>query len=293
MAGIGLVVLGYYLERWDFYYHWLNWRPRGLLFGLLAAAFSIVAIREFYRLAKAAGFHPFRLIGAVISTYLILEACGQGIVWGEQIWPKLERIDFTLFVIAGGLSAAFMLQVARWGTQGAVGNIGVTLLGAIYVGLLGSFIVRIRQMAWVPQNLYDPGRGAWCLMVFLGTIKATDICAFFAGNYLGRHKLIPSISPGKTVEGLIGGLTGGVITCVVLCLIGNVLHSWLLAALLGLVLATLGQLGDLAESIFKRDAHEKDSDHSVPGFGGILDVVDSLLVPAPLAYMILADLTSQ
>ena len=129
-------------------------------------------------------------------------------------------------------------------------------------------------------------------MVFLGTIKATDISAYFAGNYLGRRKLIPSISPGKTVEGLIGGLAGGVITCVVLCLIGNVLHSWLLAALLGLVLGGLGQLGDLAESIFKRDAHEKDSDHSVPGFGGILDVVDSVLVPAPLAYMLLAVLTS-
>lgn len=291
LGGIGIVVLDCFLEQADLYYKCLGWRPRGLLVCLTAAALAIVAIREFYALARAAGLRPFRLIGAVVSTYLILETCGQGMPWGSQLWPKLDRIDFTMFIIAAGLSAAFMLQVARWGTKGAFGNIGVTLLGAIYVGLLGSFVVRIRQIGWVLPEAYSPATGAWCLAVFVGTIKVTDICAYFAGNYLGRRKLIPSISPGKTVEGLIAGLTGGIITCVILCLLGNILNSWLVAALLGLVLAGLGQLGDLAESIFKRDAHEKDSSDSVPGFGGLLDVIDSILVPAPLAYMILAALT--
>ena len=112
-------------------------------------------------------------------------------------------------------------------------------------------------------------------------------------KYLGRHRLISSISPGKTIEGLIGGLAGGVITCVILCHITDTLNRLYLAVLLGIVLAGLGQLGDLAESIFKRDAKEKDSSDSVPGFGGLLDVVDSLLVAAPLAFLIFAVLPSR
>jgi len=178
--------------------------------------------------------------------------------------------------------------VVRWGTKGAFGNIGATLLGVIYIGLLGSFIVRIRQMTWVPEESYIVVQGAWCLAIFVGTIKMTDICAYFAGKYGGRHKLIASVSPGKTVEGLIGGLIGGVITCVILCQVTGIISNIWLAVLLGIVLGGMGQLGDLAESIFKRDAQEKDSSDSVPGFGGLLDVVDSLLLAAPLAYLIFA-----
>ena len=162
------------------------------------------------------------------------------------------------------------------------------LRGVIYIGLLGSFLVRIRQMGWLSEDVYTPLQGVYYLAIFVFTIKLTDICAFFTGKYLGRHRLISSISPGKTVEGLIGGLTGGIITCVILCRMTGTLNNLSLAVLLGTVLAGLGQLGDLAESIFKRDAKEKDSSDSVPGFGGLLDVFDSLLVAAPLAFLIFA-----
>ena len=148
-------------------------------------------------------------------------------------------------------------------------------------------------MGWATADAYTPLQGVYYLAIFICTIKITDICAFFAGKYLGRHRLINSISPMKTVEGLIGGLTGGVITCVILCHVTDTLDKPYLAILLGIVLAGLGQLGDLAESIFKRDAKEKDSAHSVPGFGGLLDVFDSLLVAAPLAFLIFAVLPSR
>ncbi len=287
LAGVAIVLLDIFLETGDYYFLWLGWRPRALLTTLLATGLAIVAIREFYGLAKAAGLQPFRFIGIILSIFLILENCAQSLSgWG--LWLKDHRIDFTLPVLAAGLAAAFVLQVVRWGTKGAFGNIGVTLLGAIYIGLLGSFVVRIRQMTWEPEQTYRATLGAWHLAVFVGTIKMTDICAYFAGKHGGQHKLIASVSPGKTIEGLIGGLTGGVITCVILCRLTAILSNIWLALLLGIVLAGMGQLGDLAESIFKRDAREKDSSDSVPGFGGLLDVIDSLLLAAPLAYLIFA-----
>ncbi|NIA06357.1 MAG: hypothetical protein GWP14_01765 [Actinobacteria bacterium] len=290
--GIAVVLLDMFLENGQYYYRWLGWQPRGLLLCLLIAMLVVIALREFYSLARAAGVHPFGLVGAILAAYLVLETCGRG--WAGRVFPpQLVHVDFTAFVLAGGLAAAFLLQVARWGTKGAFANIGVTFLGVIYIGLLGSFLVRIRQMGWAPEDVYTPLQGVYYLVIFVFTIKMTDICAFFTGKYLGRRRLISSISPGKTVEGLIGGLVGGVITCVILFRITDTLNRPYLAVLLGIVLAGLGQLGDLAESIFKRDAKEKDSSDSVPGFGGLLDVVDSLLVAAPLAFLIFAVLPSR
>lgn len=291
-TGLIVVVLDVLLERQGYYYSWLGWAPRGLLTCLLVTILALIAIREFYVLARAAGAHPFSVIGAILSAHLVLETSGPG--WlSEALGPNLSLVDFTAFVLAGGLAAAFVLQVVRWGTKGAFANIGATFLGVIYVGLLGSFLVRIRQMTWCTEELYNPVQGAYYLMIFVCTIKMTDICAFFAGKYGGRHRLIDSISPGKTVEGLLGGLAGGIITCVILCPITGILNSLSWSVILGVVLAGLGQLGDLAESIFKRDAEEKDSSDSVPGFGGLLDVIDSLLVAAPLAFLIFAVLPSR
>jgi len=186
LAGLLIVLLDVFLERGDYYFLWLGWRPRGLLTSLVAVVLAVVAIREFYGLARAAGLQPFRLIGIILSTFLILENCAHSLSgWG--LWLKLHQIDFTLPVLAAGLAAAFVLQVLRWGTKGAFGNIGVTLLGAIYIGLLGSFIVRIRQMTWEPDQAYNATKGAWHLAVFVGTIKMSDICAYFAGKYGGQH----------------------------------------------------------------------------------------------------------
>ena len=178
LVGIILVILDARLEMAGYYQRWLGWPARGVIICLLAAALAIIGIREFYALSRAVGFRPFRLVGAVVSVYLILETCGPGLPQ-NALWPRFGRVDFTLFVVACGLAAAFMLQVARWSTKGAFGNIGVTLLGAIYIGLLGSFVVRIRQMSWQPN--YDIALGAHHLALYVTTIKVTDICAFFCG----------------------------------------------------------------------------------------------------------------
>ncbi len=292
LVGVAIVLLDIFFERGNYYFHWLGWRPRGLLTTLLATGLAIMALREFYRLARAASLRPFVLVGVVLSIFLFLENCAHSLSgWG--FWLKSHQIDFTLPVLAAGLAVAFVLQFLRWGTKGAFGNIGATLLGVIYIGLLGSFLVRIRQMTWMPEESYSSVRGAWHLAVFVATIKMTDVCAYFCGKRAGKHKLIVSVSPGKTVEGLIGGLAGGVITCVILCRLTFIISSIWMTIVLGLVLAGMGQLGDLAESIFKRDAREKDSSDSLPGFGGFLDVIDSLLLAAPVAYLIFALLSSR
>ena len=291
LIGLAVVVLDVLLEQQGYYYRWLGWQSRGLLTCLLVTLLALAAIREFYALARAAGVHPFSWIGAILCAQLVLETSGPG-RFAKVLGMELGRVDFTPFVLAAGLGAAFLVQVVRWGTKGAFANIGVTFLGIIYIGLLGSFLVRIRKMTWAAEGLYNPTLGAYYLAIFVCTIKMTDICAFFTGKYLGRRRLISSISPGKTVEGLFGGLAGGIVTCVILCRITGILNNLIWAVLLGVVLAGLGQLGDLAESIFKRDAKEKDSSNWVPGFGGLLDVVDSLLVAAPLAFLIFAVLPS-
>ena len=292
LAGVGMVLLDIFLEQRHCYSLWFRWEPRGLLTSFVVVALAIVAIREFYKLARAAGLRPFGMIGVLVSTFLIMENCVEKLP-GTNFANSFGRVDFTMLVVSGGLAAAFFLQVIKWGTKGAFGNIGVTMLGAIYIGLLGSFVVRIRQMGWATDQAYNATTGAWHLAIYIATIKATDICAFFTGKYTGRHKLIVSVSPGKTVEGLIGGLIGGTIVCVILCRVTGIVSSIWFAAILGVVLAGMGQLGDLAESVFKRDAMEKDSADSVPGFGGLLDVIDSLLLAAPLAYLIFAVLPTR
>jgi phosphatidate cytidylyltransferase len=133
-------------------------------------------------------------------------------------------------------------------------------------------------------------------MYFIAVVKVTDIAAYFVGSALGRHKLVPRLSPGKTIEGLIGGVLAAAGTSVVLARLGGIIvpsgvGGWRLgsgeALVFGVAMAFAGQLGDLAESLIKRDVAQKDSGRAVPGFGGILDLVDSPLLAAPLAWWML------
>ena len=121
-------------------------------------------------------------------------------------------------------------------------------------------------------------------------VKLADVGAYFVGRSMGRRKLIPWLSAGKTVEGTIGGILVGAAAAVFLNLVCDIIgvemtHARALA--FGLVVGAIGQLGDLMESLLKRDAARKDSGQAIPGFGGIMDVVDSLLLAAPVGYALL------
>lgn len=163
-------------------------------------------------------------------------------------------------------------------TQGVVAAAGGTLLAFVYLGLMFGFVLAIRRH-----------HSAWVLLFILITTKSSDIGAYTFGRLFGRHKLIPWLSPGKTWEGLFGGM-------LVSAGVGG-LGLWALHQAgyqnlppvwsgfpAGATAALFGQVGDLIMSLFKRDAGRKDSGHSLPGFGGVLDVLDSALLVAPLAY---------
>jgi phosphatidate cytidylyltransferase len=120
--------------------------------------------------------------------------------------------------------------------------------------------------------------------MFIFTIKSSDIGAYTLGRLFGRHKFSPKISPSKTWEGIAGAVIFAAIVAVIFSKCCGIM-SWWSAVIFGAVFAVLGQLGDLAESMIKRDAEQKDSANSVPGFGGILDIIDSPLATAPLAYL--------
>ncbi len=162
--------------------------------------------------------------------------------------------------------------------HGVIAAAGGAVLAYVYLGLMFGFLLLIRRE-----------HSAWVLLWIMAMTKSADIGAYFTGRALGRHKLIPWLSPGKTWEGLIGGVVfaagAGVLGAWLLRSNGiEKIPTWWASALFGGFSAVVGQGGDLVMSLFKRDAGRKDSGHSLPGFGGMLDVLDSLLLVTPVAY---------
>lgn len=204
---------------------------------------------------------------------------------GSSVDTKL-----TLAAIVTTFIGSAVLVAARKRVEGAIDTIGSTLMIVIYVGLLASFLVRIRVFA--------PSGGAWLLLYYVGVVKSCDIGAYFTGRMAGRTKLIEWLSPKKTVEGLIGGVTASVVVAATVPMIVQALAdpgspfaaqlpSTGKCVLFGVTMALVGHAGDLLESLFKREAKAKDSAAAVPAFGGVLDIIDSPLLTAPFAYWIL------
>jgi phosphatidate cytidylyltransferase len=152
-----------------------------------------------------------------------------------------------------------------------------TLLGAVYLGGLGGAMAGLALLPPVAA-------GPWRVVLLLAILMVADSAAYFAGRALGRHKMAPSISPGKTWEGAAAGLLGGVLGALGVRAAGLPDLPLLDAAALGALVAAVGAAGDLAESLLKRWAGVKDSGHLFPGHGGMLDRLDSLLFGAPVLY---------
>lgn len=258
----------------------------------LVVVLVTLATFEFARLARAGGYAPVAGWAAFVGAGLAL------LPWLELQQRLTGMASFggfrggaahlTLFWLAGGFIGAALAVLARKTTEKAAGAMAMTLFIPLYLGLLGSFAVRIRCL--------DPGSGGAALVVyFILTVKAGDIGAFFIGRSFGKRKLAPWLSPGKTVEGFLGALLGS-------CLVGaGGILLWRSAGaglgpapftlpqalVFGVFMATIGHLGDLVESAIKRDVGSKDSGALVPAFGGLLDLVDSPLLAAPLAWWML------
>lgn len=188
-------------------------------------------------------------------------------------------------VFAAVVLAAFLVEMASFQAPGeSVTRLARTVWLAAYLGLLPSFLVQLR---WLPglAGQAAPRRATAALALAIFVPKCADIGAYFTGRFLGRHRLAPVLSPNKTWEGAAGGVAVAVLAAVGIDRLGPVVKGGAAAAVgLGLALAVAGTLGDLAESLLKRDCRQKDASQVVPGFGGVLDVVDSIVFAAPVAY---------
>jgi phosphatidate cytidylyltransferase len=240
--------------------------------GLLA----LLAGRELARILRAKGVRaaPFW-------------SCGLAL--GGVVLAAFMPVDGTAFVGASVVNSAIALvfvgslvyYAGAKQTEGMVAAAGGALLSFVYVGLMLGFLTAIRR-----EN------SAWLLAWVLLTTKLADIGAYTVGRAFGRHKLIPWVSPGKTWEGFVGALVFAGLLAPALAVgltamdVPGVPGLWA-CVLMGVVLAGVGHAGDLVASMLKRDAGRKDAGASVPGFGGVLDVLDSVLLAGPVAFWLL------
>jgi len=210
---------------------------------------------------------------------------GKGVnAWDRHPWQWIVS-TFAAIVVA-----AFLVEIGTFQVPGeSVKRIALVIFVVAYLGLLPSFLAQLR---WLPEpaNANEERSGARATVALAMTIfvpKCCDVGAYFTGRWLGRHALAPVLSPKKTWEGAAGGLAAAVAAALVFVLVSGLplLQGGLLvAAAFGLSVGTAAMLGDLAESLIKRDCQRKDASQVVPGFGGVLDVVDSIVFAAPVAY---------
>ena len=244
------------------------WRLPENYFTALALLASGLGQHEIYVMARKRGVRPLEVLGILCG--LLLLAAGPGLVRAPGIWG--------VFSVAFAVLAVFIVRLALpRPVEGALEDIGVTVLGIFYVSLFFGFQVLILQ--WMN------GR-AWLTFLYL-VIWASDIGAYFVGTAFGKHRLYEKISPKKSIEGLVGGLaaSAGVALCCRIWFFPGIGSFEI--ALLAVVLAVMGTIGDLAESLIKRGAGVKDSGVIIPGHGGILDRMDSMLFAAPLLFFYL------
>lgn len=253
---------------------------------IMAAALAAIAAGgalEFYRLARQRGVRPFGAAGAVLAGVPVLLA---------QATPNAEAWTLRIFVAAMLLIAA--AAIFRRGVDGSPLTVmAITVFSALFTGgtLLYAMLLRL-----TPVPGASPDWQAWvgpALLAFPMTLTwMGDTFAYFGGRAFGRRKLIPSVSPAKTVEGALSGVIG---TTVVGALYAYfVFGAWLgvpvsagAGALIGLVVSPIAQIGDLVESLLKREAGVKDSGTLLPGHGGVLDRFDALFLSIPVTYWLL------
>lgn len=229
----------------------------------------VMALWEFYLLAKKLQLKPDAGAGYLAGAALLTIAFNND--------PSLNALLslFVIIILTAGTLIATTLRGAPFDKM--IASAGATILGVLYIPLLGSHLISLRMG-------FNPTLSAHLLSFFFLVLMGADAGAYYVGRSLGKHKLAPSISPGKTWEGAVGGVVAALA-------MGTLAHFWFFRELplkymlpLAAVMTIVGILGDLAESALKRGAGAKDAANILPGHGGILDRLDSLLFNAPLIY---------
>lgn len=243
---------------------------------------AVTGLAEFYGLAAKRGlvcFERWGIFGGIllmVGTFLNLT--GQLGPTGSPAWVNDFETGFLILFVLGLCVRQFL---SRSNTAGILA-ISTTLFGLMYVPWLLNFIQKI--------NFFPGVEGHYYLLYFVLITKLSDTGAYATGSLIGRHKMIPRISPGKTWEGFAGAIVVSTLASLVFVhFLGSKMAgmNWIHATILGIILSVGAVVGDLIESLFKREAGLKDSGRFFPGIGGILDLLDSLLFNAPIMYLYL------
>jgi len=261
-------------------------------FNLLVIALTIWGLGEFYAMCDARGATPFRAFGTVAAVLLVafhwLSMPGTILRLGLPDWVgPFFSDDAVLFGLVVAVLGSMWLQATKRDNDRTFESISSTLFGILYCWFLASFLIKLRHLGADGRlGGQDWNRtGTLLLLGCLAVSKFADVGAYLFGRKFGRHKLIPRISPRKTWEGLWAGLALSAGVAYLLWAMRLLpLGHWWAPGVFALVVGGMGVLGDLAESLLKRGSGVKDAGNVIPGFGGILDVVDSLLLSAPAAY---------
>ena len=247
------------------------WSDSPYFFVALTSVAIVLALAEFYSLASKVGCKPESLAGY----------CAGLVVCASFVFNEPSLAVAALAALTMAVLAAVMLHPDEM--KQSLVSASATVFGVVYVALLAGCLIGVRMISDV-SRLGSTHLAAKLLTTFFAIVMMTDTGAYYTGRSIGRRKLAPRISPGKTIEGAIGGFVMAMVTGL-LCKLAffseiPVSHALVLGALIG----AIGQIGDLAESMLKRAAGVKDSGAILPGHGGMLDRVDSLLFCAPVLY---------
>ncbi len=241
-------------------------------FTILVAIWGLLAAFEFYRMVAASKVSPLTYFGLIWTLLFILS-------------PHFDYDILTPLLLTSVVILSLIWLLLRRQKEGAFIGWAWTIGGILYIGWLLSYFVALR--GGCPPLLITKTAGRNWVFLALFTTFASDTTAFFVGRALGKHRLAPRISPGKTWEGAVGGIIGAIILSLFFT-IPNPLYlqgiSYWQAILLGLLVSIFGQLGDLVESLFKRNMGVKESSKLIPGHGGFLDRIDSVVFAGVVVY---------
>ena len=261
------------------------------LVGGIVMLLNIVGLLEFYGMVEESSLPRFKWLGlaggvTLVGTQFVYLSGLAKAQLGEPTMGGAAELELGVFAVL--LLALLVRRVFAHPAPPLFSMVGHTMLGVLYVSWLLGFLLKIYFIATPTGAGFDPG---YCLLFFILATKCSDIGAFLLGSMIGRHKMIPKVSPAKTWEGLDGALLLSNTAAMLMA------HYWgaaklggmtpLHAAALGPLLGVGAVLGDLVESVLKRDSGVKDSGSFFPGIGGILDLLDSLLFNAPLMFLYL------
>lgn len=263
----------------------------GSYLGPLALVAAALAAGEMLRMFRTQG-HDATAWTVYVGTLLpVALSCLAVVAYAKPPSFVLGRLSWLAIGLAGGLGVAIVGEMRRYEAPGkSIMRLALASLSVLYVGGLMGMLVQLRLV-----EPYGYGLGAWGrllpLLSLIATVKLSDTMQYTFGRLFGRHKVAPTLSPGKTWEGTIGGIGSASLAAafgIAYILKGSAGFTptmLLKTGAFAIAVTVTGIIGDLAESMLKRDAGVKDSSDWLPGFGGVLDILDSLLLAAPVAYL--------